>query len=275
MKLINRDNLIDACSLQAPPELDIEELLKPVSILRVSVDEFFEKGIEKLGVALVEPFLKLTNSSRNWTIYQKGRYAIAQESGDQVLVTPWKLENEASVQTLKQALTEDKFLVSIQEGGYVVMARKSDLAHLAVEPDFGELWLQVSRAYLEVHILSLVNWSYQSRRPCRLDALIKDVALRFSQSGDHVQEAVLSEECFSASSYFMDTMPEIIAPVLREVTDFIQNDLWAYYSVETSRRGISVTRHRDARALIWNKQLIDSASQDELEREAFSAWAVD
>ncbi len=274
MKFVDRDNFIDVSSLQASPEMDIYELLKPTGVLLINVDPYFEKGIEQLGVALVEPELKLTNSSRNWTISQRGRYAIAEECGDKVVTEPWALSDDVSYEVLKRELAKGKFLSRMQSDGYIVMAREKDIPNIVVEKNFEDLWLQVCRSFLETHILSLVNWSYQSRRQSRLDPLIKDVALSFSQTEDKVEETSTEVECFSASTYFMSKMPEILSASMREVSAFVESDPWAYYSVTVDRRGISVFRHRDARALIWNKHLMDAAAQEELENEALSAWAV-
>ncbi len=268
MKFVDRDNFIDVSSLQASPEMDIYELLKPTGVLLIDVDPYFEKGIEQLGVALVEPELKLTNSSRNWTISQRGRYAIAEECGDRVVTEPWALSDGDSYEMLKRELAKGKNLIRLQSDGYVVMAREKDIPNIVVEKNFSDLWYRTCRAYLETHILSLVNWSYHPRRRSRLDSLIKDISLSYSTDAGKAEAtvgAVDAQECFSAYTYVTDNLPEILEQSLRDVSDFIRNDLWAYYSVNVEPRGIMVSRHRDVRALIWNNQLIDQAAMQELE----------
>lgn len=264
MKLITRENYIDVCSLSAEPEMDIDEMLKPLGILRLNVDEFFTAGIERLSVALVEPYLKMTNSARNWTIYQKDRYAIAETSGDMLLVTPWTLDSEESFSRLKKELSEGKMLVALQDDGYRIVARSSDVENLVIEKDYLELWHEVCRGYLELQTLDLVNWNYQPRRGSRLDSLIKDVALRFAKDGETVEESATPDDCFSANSYFMDTIHEIISPVVKELSDFVQQDTWAYYSLTSDRRGVNIVRHRDVRALMWNKMQLDRAQELDL-----------
>lgn len=273
MKLITRENYIDVSSLSAEPEMDINEMLKPLGILRLNVDEFFTTGIERLSVVLVEPYLKMTNSARNWTIYQKDRYAIAETSGDMLLVTPWSLDSEESFSRLTKELSEGKMLVALQDDGYRIVARSTDVDSLTIEKDYSELWREVCRGYLEQQILGLVRWSYQSRRTSRLDPLIRDVALRYVKDGEGVEETSTPGECFSANSYFMDTIHELISPLVKDVSEFVQQDLWAYYSLTIDRQAVNVIRHRDARALIWNKTLIDLAEENELENEVLSAWA--
>lgn len=270
MQLVTRDNLIDVCSLQTTPETDIKELMKPVSVLRLRVDEFYQAGIERLSVALIEPSLKMTNSERNWTIYQNNKHAIAETAGDQLYVTPWTLDAIGSFEYLKEELLKGKVLTTVQDDGYRIIARASDINDLQVSKDTEDLWNRACAAYLDNLVLTMVNWSYKARRQSRLTPLLVDELLNVgidSTSGETVQ--------VHSGEYFDDTIRELIAPIVNEVTEFVRQDPWAYYSVQHDRLGINVTRHRDVRALIWNKQEIDSATQDEIGREALSAWAVD
>lgn len=259
MQLVTRDNLIDVCSLQTTPETDIKELMKPVSVLRLRVDEFYQAGIERLSVAMIEPSLKMTNSERNWTIYQKDKHAIAETAGEQLYVTPWTLDSMGSFEYLKSELLKGKVLTVVQQDGFRIIARASDIDNLVVSKDTEDLWNRACAGYMDNLILTMVNWSYKARRQSRLTPLLVDELLNVgidSAAGETVQ--VHSEE------YFNDTMREIISPIASEVTDFVRQDPWAYYSVQHDRLGINVTRHRDARALIWNKAIMDQLEQEEL-----------
>lgn len=260
MQLITRNNLIDVCSLKIAPETDIKELLKPVSILRLRVDEFQQAGIERLGVAMTEPALKMTNTDRNWTIYQNDKYVIAETTGDQLYVTPWVLDSDGSFEYLKTELTNGKVLAAVQQNGYRIVARAADLDHLVVAKDYELLWGEACAAFLDEYLLSMVNWEYTARRRSRLLPLLKDEMLETSATDLEGKPEVIHTE-----EYFNNAMRELLAQVIDEVTDFVRQDVWAYYSVQHDRLGINITRHRDARALAWNKALMDQAEQEELD----------
>lgn len=274
MKIVGRDHYIDLSYLTAPAikSFDqLQELLKPKAALRINLDETIEPGMASLGIALCDPPLKITNSARNWSLSENDQYYIVKHNDGQYVTEAWRLTDDASFHHLLARLAAGHVLTVKNDAGYKIIATSEDAPNLKTTRDVRSLWMNVCRGWFDQELLSLVNWSFTVRRANHLDRLIRDVALTWTGKVEDTATAVEGlvtgdqegNEVFSASRYVSEVMPRVLSGHIGEFCTFIEDDPWAYYNVTIDRIGVLVTRHCDARALIWN----NTALEDQLRAE--------
>lgn len=262
MKNITINHLIASNRLYAEPDKDIAETLKPLAILRLDAEAQREVGLITLKTLTGEGNLQITTSDGK-KFNSKGRtYFIAQPVGTELVVQEWNMGGTESLQYLKDALTTGKMLVCAdktittnQQKGYRVLLTQKDAGGLAITHDKQGLWHEICHAYANSVMRGLVHWE----TPPSADRVIKNIL------DSDAALAMVKHEGLDLREFFMAEMDEQLSELNELVTAFVEQDAWAFYHVGVDARGVFISRHRDARAIIWNREMIEERDNKELE----------
>ena len=267
LRNITTDHLISGSRLYTEPERDILETLKPMAMLRLSVESETSVGMFALSHLTGKGSLRMSISNGRWINYKSRSYFIAQHTNDEWVVESWSLTSEAAYAELVVALEKGRVLVRSEPAltdttqvTYRVILTIKDLPNLKLCNDELGMWYEMCKAYLNDVMRSMVRWETHPS-PNRvianlfLEEVVQGFRLGMSQEGDQL----------GLNELFCKQMAGILDGVTDEVTQFVSQDNWAFYYVGIDTRGVYISRHRDARAIIWNQEqleIIDAKERD-------------
>lgn len=250
MKHISVGHLIASNTLYVQPERNIVDTMAPLEILRLTVEPFAAPGMSAVGYFTGKGSLKMMTSDGRW-FNSKGRtYCIAQKAGAELVVESWSLTSEDSFNKLQAALREDRMLLQHEKSspeagqvGWRVILTKKDAELIKLCYDTASQWQDLSQAYLNHVMRAMVRWESHPSPARVILGLMSDEPRNLD--GTEMEDSV---------ELFNETMDDVLRDIRKEVEDFVEKDPWAFYYVGKDVRGVYISRHRDVRAIIWDRE---------------------
>jgi len=235
-------------SITLPPP-DFVASLAPEEVHHISAE-----SVQNFTLAMLAPIgckfsQKIAKKDGFLSISEGDVYLIARRGIDTWTTSTWRFEHESQLDELKKELIEGAVIgIQLPNGKMRVVFTAEDAEQLEIIEDKDLGWRQLVSLWVRDTINQYASYGF--KEPVPYDAFF-DTDVTVPVLGNQPHGQIM--ESLTAVEFFTNVMSKVFSQLERKIASLVRQDPYRFYTVELRSGGISIVRHGDVRAMLYER----------------------